>query len=244
MSDTLLKISKLLTAMLIALMSLIATQADAARPLNTDDANVVDPKSCQDESWVKKSKSSIERWIVPGCNFFADTEISLGANFQSETGLESSRYQLMQAKKRWRVLEPGDWGFSTTLGTLRNTTQLPGNVEVRDVYLNVPITTSLGQDRFLHLNVGWVKHKVLGYGAKTWGMGVEAPLSTRVIGILETYGEGKQATKYQVGLRFWVIPQRVQIDTTLGNVLNVSSHTGPTQRWFSVGLRLLSPALY
>jgi hypothetical protein len=57
---------------------------------------------------VRKSSSSIERWAVPGCNFFGDTEISVGANFQSDTNLPASQYHLIQAKKRWRVLEPGE----------------------------------------------------------------------------------------------------------------------------------------
>jgi hypothetical protein len=228
---------------LLLWMAVASSSAFAARPLNTDDANVVDPQSCQDESWVKKSKMSIERWIVPGCNFFADTEISLGVNFQSETGSPSSQFHLMQAKKRWRVLEPDSWGISTTLGTLKHTGLLASDT-VNDVYLNVPITWSIGQDRYTHINVGWVKHQQQGYGAKTWGIGFEQPFNKQVIGILETYGEERQSSKYQVGLRFWIVPQRVQIDTTLGNVWGASGNAMPSQRWVSVGLRLLSPPLY
>jgi hypothetical protein len=228
---------------LIVGFSIAHSTAYAARPLNTDDANVVDPQSCQDESWIKKSKSTTERWIVPGCNFFADTEISVGANFQSDTGLPSSRYHLMQAKKRWRILESGDWGFSTTLGTLKFNGATPTDT-FNDVYLNVPVTWSIGQDRYAHLNVGWVKHQAQGYGAKTWGLAIEQPFNSQVIGILESYGEEKQASKYQVGLRFWIIPQRVQIDTTLGNLWGHSISASPSQKWFSVGLRLLSPPLY
>jgi hypothetical protein len=73
-------------------------------------------------------------------------------------------------------------------------------------------------------------------------MAIEQPFNQRVVGILETYGEDKQSTKYQIGLRFWIVPQRVQIDTTVGNVW--SSTSNPGQRWMSVGLRLLSPPLY
>lgn len=234
-------LKKLMTTSGLLLMAAVGSTAHAARPLNTDDANVVDPQSCQDESWVKKSKTSIERWIVPGCNFFADTEISVGANFQSDTGQASSQFHLMQAKKRWRVLESGDWGISSTLGTLKHD-GLSSADRVNDIYLNIPITWSIGQDRFTHLNLGWIKHQAQGYGAKTWGLAFEQPFNSQVIGILETYGEEKQSTKYQVGLRFWVVPQRIQLDTTLGNVWG--SAFNPTQRWVSIGLRLLSPPLY
>jgi hypothetical protein len=77
-----------------------------------------------------------------------------------------------------------------------------------------------------------------------WGIGFEQPFNKQVIGILETYGEEKQSSKYQVGLRFWIVPQRVQIDTTLGNAWGASGNAMPSQRWISVGLRLLSPPLY
>jgi len=138
-------------------------------------------------------------------------------------------------------LESGDWGISSTLGTLKHD-GLSSADRVNDIYLNIPITWSIGQDRFTHLNLGWIKHQAQGYGAKTWGLAFEQPFNSQVIGILETYGEEKQSTKYQVGLRFWVVPQRVQLDTTLGNVW--SSAFNPTQRWVSIGLRLLSPPLY
>ena len=42
---------------------------------------------------------------------------------------------------------------------------------------------------------------------------------------------------YQVGVRYWVVPERVQVDTTFGNRLGA----GGQERWISIGLRLLSP---
>jgi hypothetical protein len=40
-----------------------------------------------------------------------------------------------------------------------------------------------------------------------------------------------------LGTRWWVITDRVQIDATVGNRLG----TANGERWFSIGLRLLSP---
>jgi hypothetical protein len=39
--------------------------AEAARPMLTDDARIVDPKSCQLESWVRDSKHVTEYWALP-----------------------------------------------------------------------------------------------------------------------------------------------------------------------------------
>ncbi len=42
--------------------------AHAARPMYTDDARIVDPKSCQVESWIRFNRDSTEYWALPACN--------------------------------------------------------------------------------------------------------------------------------------------------------------------------------
>ena len=56
--------------------------------------------------------------------------------------------------------------------------------------------------------------------------------------LAEKFGEQGQPTKYQVGFRVWLIPQRVQLDTTYGN--NLAGGDSNT-RWVTIGLRLLTP---
>ena len=55
---------------------------------------------------------------------------------------------------------------------------------------------------------------------------------------MEIYGDDRSGAFHHLGLRWWVVPNRVQIDTTYGD--RFGSQNG--ERWFSVGLRLLSPA--
>jgi len=112
------------------------------------------------------------------------------------------------------------------------------NATQRDVFFNAPITRALGQDRFVHLNLGWVAHSRDGSSRPIWGLGGEWPLSPSLVAISEVYAESTTPSQYQVGLRFWVKPQRVQIDTTYGNVVGSASD----QQWISIGLRLLTPA--
>ena len=63
-------------------------------------------------------------------------------------------------------------------------------------------------------------------------------MSPSLVAISEVYAESTTPSQYQVGLRFWVKPQRVQIDTTYGNVVGSAND----QQWISIGLRLLTPA--
>jgi len=212
--------------------------AHAARPMNTDDANIVDHKSCQMESWVKTTHTSLERWAIPGCNFGGEVEWSLGGNAQNEDAVGNTQFWIAQAKKRWIPVSEGQVGISTTLGAMATRPATADRPEDKDYYLNVPMTVPLGQDRFVHINAGWVNHQLLGVSRPTWGVGGELPLTPRVIAIAETYGETNVGTRFQLGLRLWVVPQRVQIDTTYGNQVGQPEHL----RWFTVGVRLLSPA--
>ena len=222
--------------------------AQAARPMVTDDANIVDPQSCQLESWVKTSQVSLERWAVPGCNFAWDTEISVGGNAQNAKVEGDSQFWLFQAKKRWKRLEPNSWGLSTTLGRV---SERPGRSQqlsseslapssAQDTYLNVPITWALASDRFVHLNLGWIHHERLRVSHPTWGLGGEYGLTPRTFAIGEVFGESGAQSKTQMGLRYWVSPQKLQLDTTYGQPVR----GGKEERWISIGLRWLSDPLW
>ena len=63
--------------------------ARAARPMMTDDARIVDPKSCQLESWVRDSKHMTEYWAQPGCNVGENAEITIGGSLEGENSHSS-----------------------------------------------------------------------------------------------------------------------------------------------------------
>jgi hypothetical protein len=222
----------------LGLAVLCAGHAQAARPMSTDDANIVDEKSCQLETWAKTTRTSLERWAMPGCNFGGDMEWTVGGNAQTEDNVGKTQFWVGQVKKRWVPVAHGQLGISTTVGVMSTQPATAERPNDKDYFFNVPVTLSLGQDRFVHINAGGVQHQSLGVSRPTWGVGGELPLTASVIGIAETYGEAAMGTRYQVGLRIWVVPQRVQIDTTYGNRIGQPEH----ERWFTVGLRLLSPA--
>jgi len=206
----------------------------AARPMNTDDANIVDYKSCQVESWYKKNQNNSEFWSIPGCNFGNDIEWSLGGVHQTAGSSDAANFWLGQVKKRWIPVQDGQWGISSTVGTIRSTNNR--NVSTQDNYINIPLTQSLFNNRFIHINVGGVHHVMQGTTQATWGLGLEYPLSSQLILISESFGEKKTASKYQVGLRFWIVPQRLQLDTTYGNAWQGTQQ----DRWMTIGLRVLT----
>lgn len=222
-----------------AAITLNAPDAHAARPLITDDARVVDAKSCQVESWARRDNSHTEVWALPGCNFGGDVEFTLGG--QAREDGDTPRQLVMQAKALLKPLETNGWGAAVTLGHVRHS-GINGSKIHRDFYVNAPLSKSLFDDTVvMHVNLGWLREGEASKHRTTWGVGTESQLNPRVYLIAEAFGQLSRESQYQVGLRFWVIPDRVQVDTTYGNRFG-SSGSGNQARWFSIGLRLLSPA--
>jgi hypothetical protein len=84
---------------------LIVPQAQAARPMITDDARIVDAKVCQLESWVKKTPDSTETWALPACNFTGNLELTLGGALTREDGQTRTTDVQAQGKTIFKPLE-------------------------------------------------------------------------------------------------------------------------------------------
>lgn len=224
----------------LALAAGAALPALAARPMITDDARVVDAQACQVESWQRINRDGPNRfWAVPACNPTGNLELSVGGA-QGRTDAPGGERRLVanlfQGKTIFRPLAPDNWGFGLAVGRSHD---LPGDSpSVASNYFYVPVSwATRGDDVVLHLNLGLRddrgQHRTFG----TWGLGSEIRLAPHVQLIAETFGESRNGTHVHGGLRWWVVPDRVQVDATMGSRLQA----GTTNRWMSLGLRLLSP---
>jgi hypothetical protein len=145
----------------------------------------------------------------------------------------------VQAKTIFRKLEPNGWGIGLALGNLRHPHTEPHRDFAGDLYGYVPASFSFADDRVvIHTNVGMIRPEERSAHHASWGLGAELRLNNRLFLIPEVFNQSGGRALFQTGLRFWVIPQRVQIDTTYGDRLGSSNG----QRWFSLGFRLLTPA--
>jgi hypothetical protein len=208
------KVNKRLTLTCQALALIVAAPAYAARPFVTDDARIVE--HCQVETFYKEQRnySGSEFWLLPACNLFG-AEITLGGN-----RIEGDANEILQTKFLLKRLEPNTIGFALSLGVFGS-----------DPYFNFITSRSFADDRLVvHGNLGSFRD-----GGGTWGLGLEALLfAPRVYGILETYGQHRETPTWHYGIRFWVIPDRFQIDATRGDQTGTSN-----RQFYSVGLRFL-----
>lgn len=210
--------------------------AQAARPFVTDDARLVDAGGCQIETFVKRQRKLDERefWFLPACNPSGAMEFTLGGTWVDGTAPGDSRVTVMQAKTLFKPLETNGTGFGISFGVGQVT---PFQARrTLNPYLNAIGSFSFADDfMVMHANVGANHDRQFGKTRGTWGVGTEIALTPRVYGIVETYGQRAEKPTRHGGLRFWVIPNRLQVDGTVG-----MQKSGPPERSFrSVGLRYL-----
>jgi hypothetical protein len=222
----------------LLLVDLAAGIAMAARPMITDDARVVDPKACQVESWVRRNVDSTEFWALPACNPTGHFEFTLGGARTWEHGESAFTDLQIQAKTVVRPLETDGWGVAFAAGTVKHPRRETANGWPGDAYFYVPVSIAFNNDQWVvHLNAGAVNRRDEKRTLATWGLGNEIRLRDDLYFIPEIFRSDFGRPFYQVGFRYWVVKDRLQMDATYGN--RAVSDTG--ERWFSIGFRLLSP---
>ena len=215
--------------LLVAALMLAAPVAHAARPFVTDDARVVDKDGCQIETFVKRQRrfDESEFWFLPACNPWG-AELTAGYIRQDSTLSGDTHKTVLQAKTLLKPLSTNGAGFALTLGMLAGDKYSP--------YINTIGSFSLADDRVvLHGNLGAIRDNDAALSRWTWGAGAEILLAApRLYGILESYGQRGEKPTVHTGLRIWIVPNRIQIDTTVG-----LQQASPERRFGTVGLRIL-----
>jgi hypothetical protein len=221
----------------------VVPPAFAARPMITDDARFVDPKACQLETWLQNDLGSTEYWALPACNFSGTLELTLGGALNMESAQKTRIANIVfQGKTLFKTLEPNSWAVGMAFGYVRRPIIHTSRNLFGNLYAYVPLSFALFEERLvMHLNLGWLYETLeqgIGKQRMSWGVGSELQLSERTWLIAETFGQNKGKPFFQLGLRLWLLPEHVQLDATLGDQFDKNMK----ERWFSIGLRLLSPS--
>jgi hypothetical protein len=219
----------LLASLLIEAVSI----TQAAQPLVTDDAAVVAPKTCQLEAWIHSTRDGREYWAQPACNFTGNLELSVGgAHARPDTGGSSSIVQL-QAKTVVFPRTNGAWSFGAVAGGARDTAVPHGSSAFQTYYAKALASWYPRRDLQIDLNLGAAN--VYGSGTLTLaGAAIQYALVTNVQLLAETFRDEPGRGKYQVGVRYIVIPNRFEAYASYGNRFN-----GPPGQWSAIaGIRV------
>ena len=212
--------------------------AHAARPFVTDDARIVDPGGYQIESFLKHQRNIRENefWFLPAWNPRTSVELTFGGLLlrNAEEGRASTL--IAQAKTLLRPLQANDFGLAVTLGALGQNPVVSTDRSRWSPFVNLIGSRSWIDDAVVvHANAGLIDDRSGAVRRYTWGLGGEIAASTRLWAIMETYNQVGEKPSTQIGLRYWVVQSRMQVDGTLGR-----QHIDPQNRsWVSIGVRIL-----
>lgn len=210
----------------------IPVQIFAARPLVTDDARITAPGSCQLESWSRFEHNAYELWALPACNPSKNFEITVGRGDHHDSDGISKDY-IAQFKTLFKEYDETNFGYGLVAG-INHLDNIPQEKNQENYYAYVPLSIAVPKDITLHINLGGNyeinTHQTLG----NYGIGTEIPLTEKVIIVAENYGDSNRNTYIHGGLRFWLIPNKLQIDMTTGKNLKITD-----EYWMSIGIRIL-----
>jgi hypothetical protein len=225
----------------IPLILFFCLKANAARPFVTDDARLTNTESCQVESWSRVYKDSTEIWALPACNLTGNFEITVGLGIAKPKDTVSTQDYLIQAKSLGRELTTNGWGWGIAIGRVNHPDVTPGPNLMGNSYAYIPISVSTLNDRVIyHVNVGWLKDKATQDNRSTFGVGAEIQATNRLLLIAESFGDSKSNPYWQTGIRYSIIPNLFQVDTTFGRQVNGGTNT----RWISFGLRYTPNSIF
>lgn len=225
----------------ISLALLICTSSFAARPFMTDDARLTSAESCQLESWTRIYKNSTENWTLPACNPTGNFEITAGGGHTKNKSEPAINDYVLQGKTLFRDLTKNSYGWGLAVGRVNHPSSIPGPNSMGNTYAYIPVSISTMDDKVIyHTNVGWLRDKASSEQRMTYGFGAEVQTTNKLMLIAETFGDNKAKPYLQIGARYSVIPNLLQLDMTLGQ-----QHNGNTDlRWISFGLRYIPDSIF
>lgn len=215
-----------------------------ARPMITDDARVVDTHACQLETWGVYGGKTGEFWAIPGCNLLFDIEMSLGAMWSNEAVNEVSgrdgfgaRRLIFGAKKIFNDLDTQGYSYGVVVG---NSYNFKRSKYRNDHYVYIPISMAFFNHTLLmHSNVGYkLERDRDDRQIYNVGLGLEQQITQRVWILGESFYERYDRAKFQLGLRIWILQDRIQLDGTYGNAFSGGDS------WVSLGLRFLGARMF
>lgn len=224
-------------SVLMAVGGLFASASEAGRPLSTDDAATAGASTCQVESWFQRAEGAREVVLAPACGVGESVEV--GLEWRSLGG-DAGSGRMLSIGVKW--VDPAwQWGparFGIKAYGGRDRAQGEGWHTANRGLVGL-LSLELSAQWQLHLNFGeeYVhvprQHQAHGHAALTWVPSEDWMLFGEA---LATRGQG--GALQSLGLRRWILADRLGLDLTRGRVAGQSGSGFWTAGvgWYGIGL--------
>lgn len=201
----------------------------------TDDAAITEFRACQIQVWHGQRSS----WALPVCTPFRNLEVSAGLIAVWKDEGDGHPEYVVQIKSVLIPMNARPWGLGFILGTGRD----PGLSGIREaganIYTYLPLTTSFLNGRLLlHNNIGYLYDHRTGpendRQLLTIASRADVSLRKHLVVVGEIYDSAGSEVEFQVGVRAWGRPGKVQFDLSYGGFVK---RAGQAAGW-TLGLAL------
>jgi hypothetical protein len=190
---------------------LAAGRADAARPLATDDAGVLEAKGCEAEFYGSRLRlPGLAREITGSaqltCGLGASTQAALayGRSSSDDPDNAGRKDSLLLAAKT-QVFSGEQTSFALSAGgVMGRAVGTPFHFD--SLFFNAVASTDLATGWRGHANLGWVNSHADHSQSTTWNLATEYTLREGLDAVAETYGDDRSRPWFGAGVRWQAAP--------------------------------------
>jgi hypothetical protein len=225
--------------LLAALLGSLAAPAQAGRPLQTDDAGVLDRGACEVEGATGSLKvggiSARDSSLQLSCGVGVLTQLALAASHASGDGGSANGIEVNGKTELWRGKPvKDDQAAALTLGYALASVKPAGEGwRHAATDLNLIYSRPLAGELTLHANLGHSRDEIANTGSTTWGLAFEHAGFGAWAPMAEVFGDDRDAAWWNLGLRFTAVADKFFIDASYGRQMT----SGAPTLW-TVGFKL------
>lgn len=200
-----------------------ATSAQAGRPLQTDDAGVVERGGCEIEAAVSRDKAAGVTghlgYVQLDCGLPASTELAVALYRSRREGDTAHARELNGKTQLWEGAATAAGATPSALSVsygLAWSREAPQDWRHAANRLNLVYTHGLPLGSALHLNLGHVRYQAERRSATTWGIAFEHAGTGTLAPMAELTGDDRSAPCWNAGLRWSPFSPSLSFDLSYG----------------------------
>lgn len=193
--------------------------AHAGRPLQTEDAGILEAKTCEIEGATARvtetgAPSARETGLQLACGVGAASQLSLGASRASGGGASETGLRLGGKTELWRGT--GDDAAAFTLGWGVSGARVAGSGWKTGLLEAVAVASVPLGGVTLHLNLGHERDVQARASATVWGLAAEHEGFGPWAPMAEFFGDDRGAPWWNLGLRYTLAKDQAFVDLSYG----------------------------
>lgn len=205
-----------------ALILCLPLGAMAGRPLQTEDAGILEARTCEVEGAQQRltgpsAARATESALQVACGVGASTQIALAVSRASAGGDSEPGLRLGGKTEIWSA---GKDGAAMTLAWGLSAAKAAGRSWARDVADLRAVVSAPAAGLQWHLNLGHERDLQARSSTTAWGLAAEHPGTGTVAPMAELFGNDREAPWWNLGLRWTLREDRVFVDVSYGRQIS------------------------